>query len=343
MFSIKDMVKEISKVANLPEDDIKKRIEEKQIELSGLVSPEGAAYIVGKELGVNLIKETVDRRLKIKNIVPGMRSVDVAGRVVRISKRRDFEREGRTKGVVNVMLGDETGVLGLSLWNEEIDMLNSLGINVGEVISIRNGYVKENGRGGIELRLGRSGKIAKSEVNMPEIDEIRDDFGAIKVKNISEISEEEYVEVRASLVQVFGRNPFFEVCPKCELRLEKEGNGWKCKEHGKVEPKYNLILSGVIDDGSGNIRVVFFRELAEKVFGMDMASLRKLALSGDETLKIYENIQMGKEFIIRGRAKKNQFTEKMEIVANDVEEINPKRETEKLLSKMEGLKIKDLR
>lgn len=72
MFSIKDMIMEISKASNLPEEDVKRMVEEKQIELSGLVSNEGAAYIVGKELGVNLIKETVGHRLKIKNIVPGM-------------------------------------------------------------------------------------------------------------------------------------------------------------------------------------------------------------------------------------------------------------------------------
>jgi replication factor A1 len=334
MFSIKDMVKEISKAAGLPEEDIKKKVEEKQIELSGLVSPEGAAYIVGKELGVNLIKETVDRRLKIRNVIPGMRSIDVTGRVIRISKRRDFEKDGRLRGVVNVMLGDETGVLGLSLWNEEIEVLNNLGINVGEVINVRNGYVKENGRGGAEIRLGRAGKITKSGIKMPEISEISDDYGAVKAKNISDISEEGYAEVRGSLVQVFGRNPFFEVCPKCETRLEKVGNEWVCKEHGKIEPKYNLVLSGVIDDGSGNIRAVFFREVAERVFGIDMASLRKLVLDSDEISKIYENIQMGKEFIIRGRVKKNQFTEKMEIVANYLEEINPKEEMEKLLSRM---------
>ncbi len=150
--------------------------------------------------------------------------------------------------------------------------------------------MKETSRGGIELRLGRSGRLVKAEVKMPEIDEIKDDFDVIKAKNISDLHEEEYVEVKASLVQVFNRSPFFEVCPKCELRLEKDGGRWKCKEHGKVEPKYNMILSGVVDDGTGNVRVVFFRELAEKVFGMDVASLRKVALDGNETAKIlYRN------------------------------------------------------
>ena len=56
MYSLKDIIQEISKSSGSSESEVKKKIEEKQLELSGLVSAEGAAYIVGKELGVNLLK-----------------------------------------------------------------------------------------------------------------------------------------------------------------------------------------------------------------------------------------------------------------------------------------------
>ncbi len=338
MFSFKDMVKEISRASGLAEHEVNEKIEDKLLELSGLVSPEGAAYIVGKELGVNLVKDVPNRRLKIKNVTVGMRSVDVMGRVVRISNRRDFERDGKTRGVVNVMLGDETGMLRLPLWDSEIDWISKLDVNSGDVISIRNGYIKENGRGEIEIHLGRFGRMAKSDEEMPAISEMEDSFDSLKTKNISELKEEEYCEVRASLVQVFERTPFYDVCPKCEARLENDGNVWKCKEHGQVEPKRNLVVSGVLDDGTGNIRVVFFRELAEKIVG-DAAKDLKNAKTGKLT-EIYENIQLGREFMIKGRVKKNQFSEKLEIVANDAEEIKPREESESLLAKIDALKIK---
>jgi len=338
MFSFKDMVKEISRASGLAEHEVNEKIEDKLLELSGLVSPEGAAYIVGKELGVNLVKDVPSRRLKIKNVTVGMRSVDVTGRVVRISNRRDFERDGKTRGVVNVMLGDETGMLRLPLWDSEIDWISELDVNSGDVISIRNGYIKENGRGEIEIRLGRFGRMAKSDEEMPEISEMKDSFDSLKAKNISELKEGEYCEVRASLVQVFERAPFYDVCPKCEARLENDGNVRKCKDHGQVEPKRNLVVSGVLDDGTGNIRVVFFRELAEKVIG-DAAKDLKNAKDGKLT-EIYENIQLGGEFMIKGRVKKNQFSEKLELVANDVEEIKPREESESLLVKINELKIK---
>lgn len=343
MFSIKDMVKEISKVSGLTEEDVKQRIEEKQIELSGLVSPEGAAYIVGKELGVSLLKENVKHGLKIKNVLPGMRSVDITGRVLRVSSRKDFERDGKTKGVVNITMGDETGVLRLSLWDHEIGLIEKLDIKENDIISIRSGYVKENWRGDTEIRLGRMGRISKSDAKIPEINSIVNDSDVVKVKNISDLSEDEYSEVKASLIQVFKRNPFFEVCPKCDSRLERDGESWKCKDHGNVEPKYSLVLSGVIDDGSENMRVVFFRDLAEKVLGKDADMLREASLKSGDPEAIYENVNLGKEFVIKGRVKRNQFTEKMELVAISVEEINPRKESDKLVHKIEGLRIKNMK
>ncbi len=87
MDSIEGLLKEICNKSGKAEDEVMKLIEEKQEELSGLVSPEGAAYIVGRELGVSLLKES-SRQLKAKNIIPGMRSVDFLGRITRIMEPR---------------------------------------------------------------------------------------------------------------------------------------------------------------------------------------------------------------------------------------------------------------
>lgn len=339
MLSMKEMVKEISQVSGFTEDEILQKIEEKQLELSGLVSPEGAAYIVGKELGASLLKESVMHSLKIKNIQPGMRSVDITGRVLKVSTRKDFEKDGRAKSVVNVTIGDETGILRLSLWDGEIELVEKVDIKENDVVSIRNGYVRDNKRGDAELRLGRLGRISKSDAKIPEVKDMPRDAGLATFKNISDLNEDEFGEVKASLIQIFKRSPFYEVCPNCGSRIAKEGEAWKCKDHGNVEPKYNLFISGVIDDGTGNIRVVFFRDVAEKVMGKNTDALRKISLDNRNPEAVYDDSVLGKEFIINGRVKKNQFTEKLELVANSVNEVNPVGESEKLLQKIETLKI----
>ncbi len=335
MLSIDKIIEEISKKSGQSEQEIKKMIEGKQDELSGLVSPEGAAYIVGNELGVSLLKET-KRQLKIKNIVSGMRSVDVVGRIVQIFDKRDFERSGKTGSVKNVIIGDETGTIRFSLWNNDIQLFDGMNINEGDVVEILNGFVREDNRGNCELRITKTGKIGKLEnveIDVPERAEIEQDFEKVKNKVIYDFKEGENNQTRASLIQLFKRNPFFEICPQCETRLENKGGTWSCKEHGVVEPKYRMVLSGIIDDGSGNIRAVFFGNVAERLIGKGAEELKKTF--SDDVLSMYDNINsIGKEFMMTGRVKFSQFTEKLEFVVNEVGEVDVKKKMNDMLNEL---------
>ena len=96
--------------------------------------------------------------------------------------------------------------------------------------------------------------------------------------NIQELKEGETAEIRASLVQLFETGIFYEICPQCESRVVKEGKTFKCPEHGVVEPNKTIVLSGIIDDGTANIRAVFFRNVALDLIGMDI----KQALEKEE-------------------------------------------------------------
>ncbi|MCK5023179.1 MAG: hypothetical protein KAS04_03330 [Candidatus Aenigmarchaeota archaeon] len=334
MFSLNEIIEEISKVSGTSEDAVKKKIEEKQLELSGLVSPEGAAYIVGKELGVNLLKETVMKSLEIKNIVSGMRSVEIEAKITNISEKRDFDKNGRSGSVVNVYLADETGSTRLSLWNDEIANFETLGVKVGDVVKISSAYVKENAMGNSEMRIGRMGKIVKTDKQLNEISDVNNSFESVKLKNISDLNVGDFCELRASLVQVYKKSPFFEVCPTCGSRIENKDGSWNCKEHGIVEPKYNMVISGVLDDGTGNIRGVFFREMAEKIFGKSTDELRGMIT--DDPLVIFDTLILGNEFTVKGKVKRNDFTESNEIIINDVNEINSVQEAKNIIKELEN-------
>lgn len=331
--SLDAILEKISKEAGISKDEVKKLIEEKVDELSGLVSSEGAAYIVGRELGVSLLKEA-KRQLKIKNIVSGLRSVDLVARVVKIFEPREFEREGKKGRVVNILLGDETGVVRLSLWNEEIEETN---LREDETVQIIGGYVKEDNRRNPELRIGK-GKLEKTDekVELPDIQEMKQDFTVVKRKNIADFKEGGFEEARVCLVQVFRRNPFYEVCPQCGSRLTISEEKWMCTEHGEVQPEYQLVLSGVIDDGYGNIRSVFFREVAEKIFGKNIKELREIAAKSGDKMMIYDHFNnLGKDFIFRGRVRRNELTGNMEFIVNEIDDIDVKKEIDNLLGEIE--------
>ncbi|MBU0530425.1 MAG: hypothetical protein KKC05_02025, partial [Nanoarchaeota archaeon] len=145
---------------------------------------------------------------------------------------------------------------------------------------------------------------------------------------ISKLKVGDYQQLRACLVQLFSRTPYYEVCTTCGKRVAAEGENWVCAEHGNVEPDYRLVLSGIIDDGFGNIRVVFFGETAEKLIGKKAGEVAKLK----DSLSIYEDVaSLGKEFIFTGAVKQNSFTERNEMVVNDLRDVDVKAEIQNII------------
>jgi replication factor A1 len=332
MFSLDKIVGKICEHSKLDEDKVRRMIAEKKEELSGLVSEEGAAYIVAREHDVNLLRET-KRQLKIKNLISGLRSVDIVARVMKAYEPREFEKDGKKGKVVNVLLGDETGVVRLSLWNEEAELVENGKLKEGDTIKISRAYVKSDNRDAPELRIGR-GMVEKTDqvIDIPPVENIEQSFNTVQRREIADFKEGQMNETRATLLQVFKRNPFFEVCPECGVRVKDSEGKWVCEDHGEISPKYNIVLSGIIDDGTGNIRAVFFRELAERVFGKGVEELREEAGKASDTLSMFSSIpSLGKDFVLKGRVKMNNFSERIEFVVSSIEDIDVKREAEALI------------
>jgi len=314
------IIDSIVSITQQTKDDVNKRILEKQRELSMLVSLEGAAYIVAKELGIDMMEKT-SHKLQIKNMIAGMRSLNITATVAKIFPLREFERNGKKSRVANIILGDETGTARLSLWDEQTDLLQQIKENT--VIEIKNGYTREDNLGGVEIRLGRQGAIKQLEQAPLKI-EIKKSYASI-----SKIREGGSYEIRAALLHVFDSSPFYEVCPQCGSRIKMPD--FKCAEHGEMKPAYAMVVSGVIDDGTANMRIVFFRESAEKVLGMKTLDALAKKASLFETLE-----NLGREFVFSGRVRKNQLFERLEFITSDFLQINPADEAKKLLKEFEA-------
>ena len=320
------IIREMKKKTKMDDSEINKKILEKQQELSNLVSKEGAAYIVAKELGLDIFPKT-RRRLEIKNILPKLRSLNLEARIVRIYPVREFNSKGRTGKVASLILGDETGTVRLSLWDEQTNLIDKL--EVDQPIEVFGAYTKE-GMGGIELRLSKKGGVKMLEdSDIPSVNEIENSIEASST--IAGLKDGAAGDVRAAVVQLFETSVFYEVCPTCRKRLTKEGDKYKCAEHGVVEPEYTVVLSGVIDDGTSNIRVVFFRDSALKLIGMTMENALKIRDS------FFEHIDLlGKEFNFSGKVRKNAAFNRTEFVVNDVREVDVEKEAKKIINNLKA-------
>ncbi|MBI2075658.1 MAG: DUF2240 family protein [Candidatus Aenigmarchaeota archaeon] len=310
---IDELIKKISSFSGLEERDIRSKIIDKQAELSGMISEEGAAYIVAKELGVSLTRK--QERLKIENVVPGMQNADVVGKIIRAFPVKEFSTEKAKGRVRNIIVGDETGTARLSLWNDEIEKFN---FNDGDVVRIR-GFVRES-LGGPEIRLGRYGLVQKSDekivVAARQVDRIK----------LSDLREGYYKEVRAVLVQVFESSPFYEVCAQCGSRI-KDG---KCEEHGDSKD-YGLVVTGIIDDSTDSMRAVFFNEHAEKILNLKKDEAKRLFDSKKDVSAVMQNVSLGTEYVLEGKAKKNDFFDRLEFVVNNIKSVDVKKEIEILV------------
>jgi len=322
---LEDIIKKIREKNNLTDEEINMKILEKQRELSNLVSKEGAAYIIAKELGLDIFPKT-KRRLEIKNVVPKLRNLNLTARIVKIFEPKEFKRKDKIGKVANIILGDSSGTIRLSLWDQQTEIVEKLKSEMP--VEIFGAYTRENGIGGVEIRLGSKGGIKiLEESEIPPLERVTQK--EITYKNIIGLEEGSMGEIKAALVQLFETNVFYEICPECGTRVKKDGNNFRCDVHEEVEPKKTIVLSGIVDDGTGNIRAVFFRDNALKLIGMDI----------DEALKIkdsfFENLDvLGKEFIMFGRVRRNKLFNRLEFVVNNIKEIDIEGEINKIINNL---------
>jgi len=92
--------------------------------------------------------------MKISELKPGMRRVDIAAKVLEISDTREVTtRTGEQSKVATAVVTDDSGTVKLTLWNEQIDQ-----VKVNDNVMIENGYVTSF-RGETQLNVGRYGKL----------------------------------------------------------------------------------------------------------------------------------------------------------------------------------------
>ena len=111
-----ELVKLIAEKLGRSENEVWRLIEEKRKELDYLISEEGASHIIASELGIN-----VNPQFKASNLSDGASGIEIILRVLEVSPAREFERNGRKGKVRNLRVGDDSGEIGLSLWDDRAD------------------------------------------------------------------------------------------------------------------------------------------------------------------------------------------------------------------------------
>ena len=340
------LAEKIIEKSGISKQELEDKISKKLEALSGLISKEGAAHIVAGELGINLLQ--TEGLIKIKDILAGMRNIDLLGNVIRKYEIRTFENEKRKGKLARCLIGDETGTTMVVFWNDKADLLESF--NEKDTIKIKSVNVREN-NGRSEVHMGDESSI---EVNPKGVKIETPAFTpreAAQRKKISELKENDSnVEIFATIVQIFDPK-FFEVDPQTGKRIKHE-------DGSAPEPNatYGAVLNIFVDDGSDNIRVVLWKNQIINLLGVDEKKLMEYK-DNQAAVETVKTDLLGVMVKIIGKVSNNASFGRLEFVAQvvikdvDPEEemknlekqkpVEEKKESEKPVDKKESDKVVD--
>lgn len=275
MTDIESIYKKLSQV--ISKEDFLQRVRKKVESMGGLCDEPMAAMLVANELGFSDVGRD---SVKIENITADSGQVNFVAKVVSVFDTREFTRNDGTIGRVgNIIVGDETGKIKVTLWDNMADLIKAEKIEAGQTFQI-SGYVKQ-GYSGVEVNIGNNGVLAKSEEDIDvaassqKIKDVKDGMGDLNLTGkVLEISE----------IRTFQR---------------KDGSS------GKVG---NLLLG----DDTGTLRVTLWDDKTEFLnqieYGDTVELINAYARENAFTQKI--ELQVGNRSVIRKSEKKIEYEEK---------------------------------
>jgi len=106
---------------------------------------------------------------KVKDLNQGSKKVNVLAKVLSVGEPKQIQtRYGEAKSVTEAVLGDETGKVTMSLWEEQANL-----VSPGDTIVVENGYVSFV-RDHMRLNVGKYGSIKKSDTELKEVNDSLD-------------------------------------------------------------------------------------------------------------------------------------------------------------------------
>lgn len=325
-----EVLKKLEEKSELSKDEIESRIEKKLEELSGLISKDGAAHIVANDLGVQLVKpQEPGQEVKIGDLNPASRGVTVKGRVVQKWEIREFERNDRKGRVANLLLGDETGVIKVVFWNDQVDVFEEL--NQGDILVLRNPFVKQGWQDRLEMQLNEQSQLQVNPEGVTVEERELPERKPREQKYIKDLAGgEENVEIVATIVQVYDPR-FYDACPECRKKLT-DGT---CPTHGEVQPDVNFNVSAFLDDGTGNVRTSFWKKQSLVLTGKTEEEFLKYRDEPTEFEGVKTDL-LGEIVKLVGNVKKNEQFDRLELTAQLVfKDVDPAKELANLEKKLD--------
>lgn len=290
-------IKKIIEATGLSKKEIQIKVKEKKDELKGLISEEGALFIIAKEFGVDVEEENKDLLndidINIEDIKkPGMKNITLVGRIKTIYQIYSFDKKQGGKGFVgSFLIQDKTGDIRIVLWDEQTKLFKNPEFDIGTLVKIVNGYAKKGKNGKIEVHIGKLGKviISPEDVDYKKYPKIENSYIPIKEIDLSHNS----VSIEGKIIQKFPVKKFD----------RKDGTKGKV---GSIR----------IMDSSDNIRITFWNDDVDKLEGLGVGDFIALSNLNPRKNKYNDSIDLNFSNYSKIKKKKTEMKLESQIVKN---------------------------
>ncbi|WP_298498877.1 OB-fold nucleic acid binding domain-containing protein [uncultured Methanobrevibacter sp.] len=140
--------------------------------------------------------------------------VNIIARILRIPTIRSYEKNGKQGKVASLELQDATGKITYTLWNKNVELIESLGLEDGDTVKILSAQSRERlDRDGMsEISLTHwDGRIIKGDFEVPEIQQ--------EFTPIGDLSEQKDVSIKGVVVRLQDIKTFLRKKDNTEGRL----------------------------------------------------------------------------------------------------------------------------
>ncbi len=184
------------------------------------------------------VVEATLKSQKITDIKDGMGDINISGRVLDIWDVRTFTRKDGSEGrVCNIQMGDDSGKIRVTLWDDKSDFTKEL--NVDDSIEIINGYARENNFSKqVEIQVGNHSVIKKTDKAV------------------------EYAETFVPIADIVPGEAY-------SIKGAVSGIG-ELKEFTRDDGTLNMVSNIYVSDDSGRIRISLWAEHATLVDELDI-------------------------------------------------------------------------
>ena len=311
------------------------KIPELHVGRRGRITRHGAATV--ERSGTSPARMLALKEVKVGDYISALGVIVVSNRGIKTFTRKDGS-EGKR---LVLILADGTGQVRAVAWGSAADDLVDL--TEGTLLRIENAGSRVGLSEELEIHINKWTKVKRNppglEIKSPSSEPIRTRGDVSTGQLLSSVTQGNQVTIRGTIVQVFHQRSVYDACPKCSRKVNISDTLTTCPKCGQISHSVPRIIAQIIiDDGTENMRARFIGVPAEKLLGMTGAEAKAIVQESgeeDEPIRRLEESLLGREIVVSGRVRLNNYSNELEIAVDSCEEPNAVSEAKRLVEEIE--------